>query len=588
MQFKMLSFHLTSIIATSTLLVTSGCSSNSFKENETPYGELPSAPYKYLRARSTIEQEDINASVKESQTNTTSPSHRQILIRAEEVFRKSLISRDEKTFSSALLALAMCHHPVAADIVGQYVLSESPFLQLASIQALSYLGTEKAISLIHETLKSPYPIVRMEAIWMLIDAQEKGVLNQVFALSDKLPSELFVFLPELYAKDGSPQAIERLQKMAYEENDRVVCQVFLSIYKYRLVSCEQFVLSYSSHSPVVLEAQAAALELFQSSEALNKLRILSNHSNPFVRMRAIASRVSLGDMEAITIAENEYQSGNRTILAALLASQGQASQTKIKCPIVLEEDTSQDITPILYLLSCRDEVVLPYLRKLISPHTGETPVFTPSASPGGTIVCWKKQEAINPLIPLHEQLYIKEQSLELQEGMLTLASTSLNEEATITLLRGIATEKRVDLYPRLFFLLQELPYDKFRLFCEEFRDMPGSPYLRAYLSLAEMKRSRHFNETLMKKCFETARKETHPKESWRIPLPFIVNDLPQQFQNNESDPPLETGPRLYLLACQLSVELAQERSIALMYNELQNAPPELAPFIAAALLEASL
>lgn len=562
------------MIPFSTLLLI-GCTSSHVSKSISTTHEMPRVPYQNIQVQNVqIEGSD------------SSPTQHQVIERAEATFLKSLDSRNERTVMSTLQALALCHHPIATHVLSKYVLHESPFLQLASLRALSILNTEKSIASIHECLKSDYPLVRLEAAWLLIEAQEPGILNQIFALNDKLPQELTIFLPELYAKEGSKEALDRLRKMTYEENDQVVCQVFLSLYKYKHINCEEWIITYQTHSPIVLEAIATLLGLFASDSSLIRLQTLSNHENCFVRVRALLSRLMLGDNSIEPLIQKEYENDPQLITDALISVRESTFIPKFTSYIT---DRDCNIGSIIYRTLCRDDTVTASIISLLVPEKGfrEGLFFIPSLSPGGTIITWQKKIE-PPFSSFDQKLYAYEQSIEFQEAILNTASTHLLETSFVQILEAIAIRKKTDLYPSLFFFLQELSLEQFSLFYNQFRNRLGAPYLRAYLALAKMKRDQVFDEAVIKECFQVAHKKLVQKESWRISIPFITNQVPSQFQGDDSSPPLEAAQRLYLLACQISLELAQSRSIQVMYEELNNCPIELAPFIAAALLEASL
>lgn len=558
------------------------CSCGPKISSTTNHSQFPIAPFQHLGV-----SQEKNLTVEDTSIIQTS----RILREAEAVFVQNLTSRNDRLVSSTLQALALCHHSIAEEVLSKHIDHDSPFLQLAALQALSYLGTTEATKLIHKGLQSQYPIVRIEALYRLIDFEEKSSVEQINALKEKLPEEFHIYLAELYAKDGSFEAIQKLKTMLYEGDDQQASQVLLSVYKYNVKDFEDVVISYTSHSSSVLEAQAQALELFQTDRALTKLKEMSQLDSPFVRMRALASRITMNDSEAIHLAQSEYERGNELIIAAILGAHISELQSKPIFPIVINEEN--EVSAIQYWLLNQDPRGAELVQKLLisSDSMIEPWLFVPSSSPGLTTVLWQKRPQsylFNPKISQYERLYLKEQSLQFEESLIQMACRNISEKEYMPILYTIADQKREELYPLLFNLLQEVSYESFIEFVTTFEDRPGSPYIRAYTQLAKMKRLKHFDRTIMKKCYEVARTIPKTNEDWRVWLPFFMNDLPYNVRQEEENRSLESSLKLYLLSCQISLELAQNESISLLYDELQTAPQELKPFVAAILLEAIL
>ncbi len=517
------------------------------------------------------------------------PSQVEIEEKARRVFIEHLDSRDEMKVSTALQALSLCHHPLAIDILSKRVLDDSPFIQLASVQALANLKTERARDLLQEALKSPYLAVRLEAIWNLIDLGDKRAIYQIDALKTKFPEETALYLPLLYAKEGSPQALQELYKMAYEMPDPVVNRIFLALSQFKRIEAEEFILSYTSHSPIVLEAQAEALELIPGDKSLKKLQALSKHNNPFVRLRAIASRISIGDETALDEATREYLSGNKMILSALLSTDNPK-----KLPVDITVENSSDITTILYLVMTQDPKATSFLSELLSPSKGskEGIVISPSVSPGGTFTVWRY--TLEPQLNFQERVYLREHEIELKETILRKTIT-LGHEPFLKVAHHICKKGDIDLYPALFDTLLEMPHDEFQAFCSEYSHTPGAPLLRSYISLYTMKRQKKLESERLLECFQLASSASNERESenFRLPIPWITKDpgveawLSQP--HDESSLPLQATSRLYLLSCQLAVELAgNNKASEILMNEVSKAPSDMAPFVIAALLEISM
>ncbi len=540
-------------------LLSFSCASHN-KNTSTAAIGFPIAPYHYLR----VEKPSL---LKES-------GAQKMVARCEKVFYEGLASNNEEHFVAALQAIALSHRPIAKNVLEKCLKSSSIPIQLSALEALSILGTEKAIALIHEALQSPYIIIRLQAVWLLLEKGQPNLFSQISALQSKVPTEFFPFFAELYAKEGSSESIQQLQRMAYKEDDETVCAIFLAIYRYRLTSCQEFTLSFLSHSPAVLETIAKALQLFPSTEALERLQVLSKHQSEFVRSQAVASRITLGENEAKSVAREAYRSGNRSILPACMESH---ERIEFHLPFFQKRD---EISTTLYLIESGDNRALESLKKLIvpDPATGENALFRKNSSPGGAIFWWEKEKR-----GLKEQndLFIQEQSQRFLEKLFQLASSCLNQNELFSLLSLIAETRRTDLYPIFFSLLGNLSKEQCSTLINQFQDALGSPYLRAYIALADMKKRGVFNPDVMKNCFEIARNEKRSLENYRCPLPYMLSNRPDSKNGFVFDASLY----LYMTACQISLELAQDEVAILLYEELEKAPNYFRPYIAAALLE---
>jgi HEAT repeat protein len=551
----------------------------------TTKGDLPSAPYTHLTNTSLGLREDIPLivshanlqetllDIKKLQAYANRPSYRSHLeTLSSEVFQKIANGGDLDATIMTLMATTACHHPISYGLAQQLLRHPHPIVQLCAVQALSQINSSFADQILIEALRSDFPIIRLEAAYKIACKRGKDSFFHLDALSYKLPEPLLPYLPELFAIEGSSQAMTKLRHFLYSKDEEIVIHSLLAIGRQHLSEFSDTLLAFDPHSPSVVEALAFALRAADQTKAIDRLKKLLLHPNSCVQIQSALSLAFLGETsyqdKIIQLAEQ----GNLFALFALS-----------ECPhahffTLHEKSKSFAINKALAMLRQKDTEAVGTICNLLS--SDEDKVIYMSPSSGYTSIYWD-------IAPLHsfeadQRPVLFEQSLSYKEEILS-ASLELSEEAFFTIASYVFDNEIIPLYPCLIGLLKNQESDLGIALLEKEANAIGRPYNRAFAQLALFQLRSSKDEESLQKILDFARQK--PERPWRFPVPWASfarqEDRGKEQQTNAS-------ARLYIETLQTLSEASSQKSINILVAELSQAQTPYVPFICAALLHATL
>ena len=550
-------------------------------------GSLPTPPFTDLRSTtlspeppslpvSTATLEETIASIKRLQTDPNASAYRPRLeLLAAQVFQKVASSDDPEAVIMTLLATAACNHPLSLQLSRELIRSSNPIIQLVTVQALSALNSADGDIILAEALRSDYPVIRLEAAWRLANRRTKDSFFQIDALLYKLPPEMAGYLPELFAIEGSPKSILRLQQFLFSPNEELVLQTLLAIGRNHLSSLASSLSTFQSHSPAILEALAFALEAADSEQTRSRLHLLATHQDCAVRIRAALSLISLGELA--------YQEDITS-----LAFQGNpfAANALGDCPEPLPKELLHASFPkpfqlniALSLLSHKQGSCVPQIKQLLlSPDES---ILTSSASLGQSIGYWQ----FSSLESFDKELWpaVREQTLVAKEMVLTDA-LDLDQDDFLDIASALFANGRVELYPVLLQLLTNQQSDKAITLLTNEANRPGAPYNRAFATLGLFRLGvEKEDKALFASILDLSREKE--LQSWRFPLPWMAY---QQFDEKNPQQHAAATAKLYIETIETLATSASPEAVELLTEELDKAPPKYLPFVVTALLHTSL
>ena len=489
------------------------------------------------------------------------------------LFQQVASSEDLDAVIMTLLATTACHHPLSRTISGMLIRSGNPIIQLSAVQALSSLNTSEADEILTEALRSDYVAVRLEAAWKIAAKRSPQAFVQIDALSHKLPESFRPCLPELYAVEGSLNSIHRIRQLLIDPDDDVVIESLIAVGQYRIIGCDDLLLSMDPHSPAVLEALAFSLRSVDSEESRARLHLLADHSCPCVRIQAALTLVAFGEPGYLSTIHDCAAAGDLFAVAAL---------SECREPLAADDFTDPSrpfrMNVSLALLNQKDIRCVKGLKELISLPDDE--VLYHSISVGHSLWYW--DAAAIDSFDASARPVLKEQALVAKE-LLLVRSLDLSEEAFAEVARAVFVEDRIDLFPCLVQLLENQRSDAAVDILRQESLRVGAPYHRAFAMLSLVRLGIEQDEKNLTSILDFARERDGP--SWRPPLPWFAFTRADERPTSQQ---AAASAELYIGALQALSMLGTDAAVDTLSAELSKAPKKYLPFVAASLLHATL
>ena len=547
---------------------------------------LPTPPYADLtNGRFAFEEQEhfvcssntIDESIASIQRLESLPSRGRYRAHLEELsarlFHQVATCGDTDSVMMTLLATTACHHPLSRTISEALIRSENPLIQLSAVLALSNLNTADADDILIGALRSDYPAIRLEAAWKIASKRAPQAFSQIDALSHKLPEQFLPCLPELFAVEGSINSIHRIRQLLIDPDDDVIIETLVAVGQHHITGVDDLLLSMNPHSPALLEALAFSLRSVDSEGTRAKLRLLTEHSSPCVRLQAALSLIALGESEYISILHDRAASGDLFALAAL----GECREPITKADMV-DPSRAFQINLSLALLNQKDPACITGIKALLALPDDET--LYSSISIGHSLWYW--DVAAIESFDHSAWPMLKEQALVAKE-LLLVHSLDLSEEAFIEVARTVFEEERVDLFPCLIQLLENQRSDAAVALLKQESLRVGAPYNRAFATLSLARLGIEQDEHNLVSILDFARERDEP--SWRPPLPWFAFSRADERPSSQQ---AAASAELYIGAIEALSVLGTDEAIGTLCAELSSAPKKYLPFVVASLLHATL
>jgi hypothetical protein len=489
------------------------------------------------------------------------------------LFQQVVASQDPDAVIMTLLATTACHHPLSRTMSYELIRSDNPIIQLSAVQALSSLNTAEADSILSEALRSDYPAIRLEAAWRIACKRSSQAFAQIDALSYKLPAPFRPCLPELFAIEGSINSVHRLRQLLIDPDDEVIIEALVAVGRHHVTGADDLLITMEPHSPAILEALAFGLRSVDSEQSRAKLRLLTNHPCPCVRIQAAISLIFLGEYGHISTLHDLAANGDLFAVAALGECREPLLSTGPKDP---SRAFQTNLT--LALLNQKDGSCTGGLKGLLALPDDQT--LYSSTSIGHSLSYWD----VAPIESFDRAAWpmLKEQALVAKEALL-IHSLDLNEESFTEIATAVFAEERVDLFPCLIQLLENQRSDAAVNLLKQESLRVGAPYNRAFATLSLVRLGIEQDEKGLQTILDFARERDEP--SWRPPLPWFVFAHSDEKQASQQ---AAASAELYIGTIEALSMLGTNEAINTLTAELSRAPKKFLPFVVASLLHATL
>ena len=138
-------------------------------------------------------------------------------------------SRDITDMLTCLYGVGISHDEGALSVVSRAVSFDEPQIQLVAVNVAASFGTQEAIDILEQAMKSNYIIVRLEAAYWLSLKRSDSAHAQLVALMSKVDPQLHELFPQLFVIEGSQGSMDVIKKLLYDQNENVRREAILAI-----------------------------------------------------------------------------------------------------------------------------------------------------------------------------------------------------------------------------------------------------------------------------------------------------------------------------------------------------------------------
>jgi len=388
-------------------------------------------------------------------------------------------SGDEECQLLSMYGAGMAGTLESMDIYQLGMDSPNPMTQMATIHFLGEIQDDRAEELLLKAFTSPFLLIRLEAAYALAVRKSLTATGLIDSLMQRLPPQMHVYFPELFAMIGTADAMGVLQRLMGNRLLSVRLASFLAAAKFGRDDFLTDIRSSLTHSDEAeLETCAAAVGFLQDSHSIPALKKLTNSKSSNVQLAACRSLILLGNQDyRQQIIES---AANKNPLAITLLIDIPNTEPLLS-RLTLDYNFHIRANAALALLKKRDTRAVPTLMKILiddEKDLGFQPVF----SLGHSLMAWK-------VIPSCTQ-YAKKTERDIPSITLALKEQILQdaleypEETFLSIAEKIFEAKQNDLIPLLIHLLENLKTEKAIELLKEQSRRAGAPFIRTYCHLA--------------------------------------------------------------------------------------------------------
>lgn len=378
----------------------------------------------------------------------------------------------------AILGAGISLHDRVSYILEAGVTSEYPQLQLVSMQLISRFQSDDAYQALNQAMRSNNPLIRLEAAHIMAQIKHPKAVGQIEALMQKLPTEVHALFPQLYALEGSHDAIRMLARMLSHPREEVRIAAILSASKHHRDDLLPQIRRLAKHHSVSQqEASAWALGTMKDSDSVEILKGMLTSTAGNVKLAALQALYRIGHKEYGK--EIMRQAGRGDLFAIALLGEVEDSQ-EILVELLESDNISIRINAGVSLLEHRDARGLPYMKDLFYPDQRDLALVKMSTA-GGALHCLKLVPAAT--FRAKEDPLTYELSLSLREQILTKC-LELPEKKFLHFVEGIFEKKQHDLVPLAVNLLVNQQSPEAIALLKKYQQHAGAPFIRMYCTLA--------------------------------------------------------------------------------------------------------
>lgn len=403
--------------------------------------------------------------------------------------RRSLKPEDQLL---AILGAGISLHDRVSYILEQGVTSEYPQLQLVSMQLISRFQSDDAYYALNQAMRSNNALIRLEAAHIMAQIKHPKAVGQIEALMQKLPKEVHSLFPQLYALEGSHDAIRILARMLSHPREEVRIAAVLSAGKHKRDDLIPQIRRLAKHHSISQqEAGAWALGVLRDTDSADTLKEMLESSSSNVRLAALQALYRIGHKEygkeIIRLARKEDP------FAIAFLGEVEDSQ-EVLMDLLRSDNLSIRINAGVALLDHHDPRGVAYMKDLFLPEHRDLALLKVTTS-GGALQCLKLTPAATYRAKVDPIVY--ELSLSLREQVL-VKCLDLPEKHFLGLIEEIFIHKQHDLVPIAMTLLVNQQSAGAIALLKKYQQHAGAPFIRMYctLGLYKMREQGNYGEQL--------------------------------------------------------------------------------------------
>ncbi len=463
----------------------------------------------------------------------------------------------------------------SVNILEAGISSRDPQIQIAAMHLAGQFQDDRCDQLLLKAMASEFLPMRMEAGYLLAARKHRAAVGHIEALMYRLPPQLRIYFPELFALIGTADAIAVLRKLMEDPQLMVRVAAVLSAAMFQRDDLLPTIRSLSTHLNIAeQEACSTALGYLKDSKAMAKLKKLATSPATNVQLAASRSLHLLGDASAKSAILNLAKAEDPFAIAILASIPGSED---LLAELAASDDLQVRLNATLSLLTRKDPRCVPHLLTFLCRDSRDIG-FQPQFSIGSSLRAWKVVPSISHQKDKQAIYDLTALSMHLREVLLK-ESLELPERDFLRIAASIFESGQNDLIPLLVSLLQNLQTPQALALLQQQATKIGAPFTRTYchLALYRLKQSgphEHFLRDWM----------SRQKKSELIRFrPMLTRD---QKLSDAFDLTPEEHSRLLLETYQAFAERNDAKSIDILIDVIKEGNPKNRPALAGLLLRA--
>lgn len=378
----------------------------------------------------------------------------------------------------SILGAGISLHDSTTYILEAAMTSDYPQLQLVSMQLLSRFQSDEAYYALNQAMRSPIPLIRLEAAHIMAQIKHPKAVGQIEALMQKLPIEVHALFPQLYALEGSNDAIRILARMfSHPREDVRIASVLSAARHHRDDLLPQIRRLAKHHSVAQQEACAWALGVLRDADSVDILKEMTHSASANIRLAAFEALYRIGHKnygnEIMRLAKTEDP------FAISFLSEVEDSK-EVLYDLLKSDNLSIRINAGIALLDHQDARGLSSMRDLFFPDDRDLAIVKVSTA-GGALQCLKVTPAA--AYRAKDDPIAYELSLSLREQVLAKC-LDLPGNTFLEVAEAVFLRKQHDLVPLTTNLLINQNTPEAVALLKKYQQHAGAPLVRMYCTLA--------------------------------------------------------------------------------------------------------
>ena len=394
------------------------------------------------------------------------------------LLRTGMYSDNNQDMLLSLYGTGISLNEKSIPLIEYAMFTENVLLQQIAVTILARYDTEETNRILEVAMRSCFPIVRLEAAYILASKRTPSAYGQIEALMTKLDERAKPVFCELFAIEGQKDSMSQLHRMLFDRDEEVQIEAILALSSQNRDDVLP-ILKAISKEPTAKrnEALSYALGKFQDSSSCDFLRIQAQNHSDCTALAALASLYTLGEEDAYIQIEQRARSGD--LFAISLLGTLQSGSVQVLYEALKSSDMQIRCNAAISLLQRKDPRCINSLYELFI-DTPKDLAFYLVYSPAKTMS--HVNVVSSATLKANKIPFLFEQSLSLREQLLS-QTLELSEEHFLSIAEAILLNHQLDLVPILMSLLENMRSDKAIELLKAHQMHLGVPYIRAWANL---------------------------------------------------------------------------------------------------------